>query len=108
MSKLAELLEKLPKEIRPAAQRYAWLWLDAADEQLDIFLRHVADGNIGAAYRLSLSRMTRDELREEAQRIDARLVALKSKKDQHEAAQREVIFDILMIGKALLLAKMIV
>ena len=94
-SKLTELLEKLPGELRQIAERYLPSFENAAAEDVKIWIALVTYGKWREAYKFAIRKMSTEELVDEMGRLNSVLANLNSKNAKSHEAQRQIVRDIL-------------
>ncbi|MCE5184946.1 MAG: hypothetical protein LLF76_02330 [Planctomycetaceae bacterium] len=105
MSKLQDLIAKLPDDLQPMAVIYGNLWIDATAAQLQHLTDLLVDGRISEASRFVVQHLSSDQLIAELERINAAILAVNQKQFDLIETQRQIIRDAIRVGIYILIAK---
>ncbi|MCE5186067.1 MAG: hypothetical protein LLF76_08085 [Planctomycetaceae bacterium] len=103
MSKLKDLIARLPDELQPLAVVYGNLWIDATAAQLQHLTDLLVDGRISEASRFVVQHLSSDQLIAELERINAAILAVNQKQFDLLEAQRQMVRDAIRVGINMLL-----
>lgn len=102
MTKIEDLIAKLPPELQPIAGRYISLFLQSGQAELAAWINMLLSGDWLAAYSYATSKMTTEDLIAEQQRINDELSRLNTENAANVAAQKALIQQALTIAIGLL------
>jgi len=99
--KIDKLIEGLPEEFQPIAERYVTFFVDTSFEDLQNWIELVAEGNWQLAYKKVVGKMSHADLGAELDNINARLRALNRQGAEAVQLQKEIIRNALLTAFAM-------
>lgn len=100
---MKELIDKLPEELRPLANRYLSALITMTEEELAVWVEAIIAGKGRQAYNQLTQRMTTSQLVDANKAVNKRLLDLNKIYYKRIEFQREMLRQALTIG--LLIAK---
>jgi len=97
ITKIRELVAKLPLELQVYAQHYVELLLKFQTEEIANLLDLAVGGDINLAYKMLVAKMSNDELLAELDRLNAMLV----EQNKEAAAEAQYLRNFLNIAIAI-------
>lgn len=98
MSRLDDLIKKLPVEYREMARRYLPIFIDSTFDEIEQWAALIAIGNWRDAYELVVRKMSTEVLLDEQGKCNERLRKLNKENADYIQLQQEIIRKALLIG----------
>jgi len=95
-SKITELLEKLPDDLREIAERYLPAFEGAIDADIKEWVALIVAGDWNPAYRFAIRKMSTDELVAEMNRVNVLLAGLNAANAEIITAQKSMMAEFLL------------
>ena len=90
---VSELVEKLPDEIQPFAERYINLWVNKSLEDTEILINSLLNGGFEESYMALVRDMPTEDLIEELERVNQAIQVSNAENAAYLDAKRVIVGD---------------
>ena len=107
MSKLQDLINKLPEEFQALATQYGSALVEMTSEELTVWVSNLISGKTCEAHKELIKRMKTSQLIEANKAVSKQMLALNKKNFKAIEFQEQMLKNALSIGLLMLKAKII-